>query len=244
MTIGQGPDAFRPVPRGHAADHVFAQLAATILRGDPAAGAALPPERVLAERFHASRIIVRQAVHRLAEVGLVRVRQGGATIVLGLADATDLRVLELYYRYGPTEPGDLRDLTERQALQGLGIVSVASRRADVQALEAAAAIVEEWARSDDLERDFLEFEERYWTALARAGGNRIYVLETAWWFRLLRERPDVQHLRLATAALRVRFFRELVRRLIAKEEPTRFYLDMTAPFLAALVQHPHEEVPR
>ncbi len=76
------PDVFQTARRSHVADDVFDQVAAAILRGDLAPGSSLPPERALAEQFGTSRIIARQAIHRLAEYGLVRVRQGGATIVL------------------------------------------------------------------------------------------------------------------------------------------------------------------
>ena len=228
---------FQLIARSHAADSVFAQLAGAILRGDRAPGTTLPPERVLAEQFGASRVIVRQAVHRLAESGLVRVRQGGSTVILDPNDAADVRVVELYYRYGTRGDGeDLRQLTERQLLGAIGVVDVAARRATESDLSALAVIVEEWAASDDLEATFLEFEIRFWTTLARIGGNRVYAMETAWWFRLLRERPDLQHVRIAPARLRLGFIRELVRRLIARDEPTKFVFEITTSFLAALAK--------
>lgn len=230
-------ESFQLIARSHAADDVFAQLAGAILRGERLPGTTLPPERVLAEQFGASRVIVRQAVHRLAEVGLLRVRQGGSTFVLDPNDAADVRVVELYYRYGAQHNAqDLRQLTERQLLGAISIVEVASRRASQQDLEALSAIVEEWAGGEDLESGFLHFEIRFWTMLARIGGNRIYAMETAWWFRLLRERPDLQHARFAPPHVRLGFVRELVRRLIAREEPTKFCLEITTTFLAALDQ--------
>ena len=61
---------------------VFDQLAREILIGERAVGSALPPERELAQRFGVSRLVLRQAIHRLADMDLVRVRQGGATLVL------------------------------------------------------------------------------------------------------------------------------------------------------------------
>src|SRR5712692_10582820 len=115
-------DYFAPVARSHAADRVFEQLASTILGGQLTPGTALPPERMLAEQFGVSRIIARQALHRLAEIGLVRVRQGGSTLVLDPEDCTYLRVIELVYRMGPTSAGDVLDLAERQLLQGLALL--------------------------------------------------------------------------------------------------------------------------
>src|SRR5215510_2585730 len=79
----------------HAADPVFEHLASAIIDGSLPPGSALPPERELAERFDVSRLIVRQAVHKLADIGLVRVRQGGPSQVVHPNDARDLRVIEL-----------------------------------------------------------------------------------------------------------------------------------------------------
>src|SRR5438105_15437772 len=94
----------------HAADAVFDQLAVAILDGCLPPGTSLPPERGLSERFGVSRLIVRQAVHRLAEIGLVRVRQGGPTQVVHPNEARDIRVVELIYRLGRGAPRDVREL--------------------------------------------------------------------------------------------------------------------------------------
>lgn len=228
-------DTFQIIARSHAADSVFAQLAGAILRGERTPGTTLPPERVLAEQFGTSRVIVRQAVHRLAESGLVRVRQGGSTLILDPNDAADVRVVELYYRYGARgNAEDIQQLTERQLLGAIGVVDVAARHATAEDLQSLSAIVEEWASSDDLEASFLDFEIRFWTTLARIGGNRVYAMETAWWFRMLRERPDLQHVRIAPPRIRLGFLRELVRRLIARDEPTKFCFEITTKFLAAI----------
>ena len=65
-----------------AADPVFEALARAILRGKYAPGNALPPERELAALFNVSRLIVRQALHRLRGLGLVHGGQGGQNTVL------------------------------------------------------------------------------------------------------------------------------------------------------------------
>jgi GntR family transcriptional repressor for pyruvate dehydrogenase complex len=235
MPPTRSSDGFIAVARSHVADNVFAQLVGAILRGERAVGSSLPPERVLAEQFGTSRVIVRQAVHRLAELGLLRVRQGGATTVLDPNDAADVRVIELYYRYG-TQPTahDVRELTERQLLGAITLVNVAARRAKVEDLGQLSTIVEQWAAAPDLERAFPEFEAQFWTTMARIGGNRIYALESAWWFRLLRERPDLMHARFAPVQIRLAFMRELVRRLVERDEPAKFAFDVVTRFLAVL----------
>jgi len=215
---------------------VFDQLAGAILRGDLPASSSLPPERVFAERYGVSRIIVRQAVHRLADMGLVRVRQGGATTVLDPEAATDLRVLALLYRLAPGESSlvDRNDMIEKQYLQGLSMVSVAARRASDEARRRIARLVEAYAHGDQKHAPVEELEEQFWRALARAGGNRIFVIEVAWWYEVLRERPLPKSVASLARKTRVAFYVELARRLVARERPVEFYLEVMGPILEAM----------
>jgi DNA-binding FadR family transcriptional regulator len=226
------------------ADEVFDDLAAAILRGDVAPGAALPPERALAERFGVSRIIARQAVHRLAEMGLLRVRQGGATVALDPREATDLRVLALFYRYasaagrGPRRGSDAADIIEKQYLQGLSIVESASRRATAAELRAVRAMVEQAAASQDELAGFAELEERFWRMLAAAAKNRILRMEVGWWYEALPERPTARAVAAATPSVRVAFYVELARRLAEGRAPTEYYLSVIRPILDAQLGRP------
>lgn len=222
---------------GHSGDVVFDELAGAILRGDLPARSTLPPERVFAERYGVSRIIVRQAVHRLADMGLVRVRQGGATTVLDPEEATDLRVLGLLYRLAPGESAllDRNDMIEKQYLQGLSIVSVASRRAAPESLRRIARLVEAYAHGDQKSAPVEELEEQFWRALAKAGGNRIFVIEVGWWYDVLRDRPWPARVATLPRRTRVAFYVELARRLVARERPVDYYLETIGPILDALV---------
>ncbi len=220
-----------------AADALFDQIAAAILRGDLPARSTLPPERVFAERYGVSRIIVRQAVHRLADMGLVRVRQGGATTVLDPEEATDLRVLGLLYRLAPGESSllDRNDMIEKQYLQGLSIVSVAARRASPDSLRRIARLVEAYAHGDQKTAPIEELEEQFWRALAKAGGNRIFVIEVGWWYDVLRDRPWPARVASLPRRTRAAFYVELARRLVTREEPVAYYLATIGPILDALV---------
>ncbi len=220
--------------RAHAADDIFESLAAAILRGQLQPGASLPPERVLADQFEVSRIIVRQAVHRLAECGLLRVRQGGATTVCDPQQAADLRVLELDYRLGPGSPRDVYDFTERQIMQGFSVMYLAERRGTAADFAEVSAIVEEFAARGLPDSEMAEFEERFWKKLSAIAGNRLYLFEANWWYRVIAQQPRTQHPMLAPPELRVHFFRELCRRLAAKDGGANFYLEMSARVLDAL----------
>jgi GntR family transcriptional regulator, transcriptional repressor for pyruvate dehydrogenase complex len=232
--------------RGHVADEVFEHLAGAILRGELAPGSALPPERVLAERYGVSRIIARQGVHRLAEMALVRVRQGGATVVLDPHEATDLRVLALFYRFAPRSGSrgahsraDVADMIEKQYLQGLSIVEVASRRASAAELRAVRELVERVSSAPAELARFADFEEGFWRMLAVAGKNRIFRMEVGWWYEALPERPVARAVAAATPAVRIGFYRELARRLAEHETPTEYYLAIVRPILDAQTGRVH-----
>ena len=69
------------------ADQIFGQITAQILSGELEAGENLPAERSLAEQFGVNRHVVREAVKRLQQAGLVQVVHGGGTRVLDIAES-------------------------------------------------------------------------------------------------------------------------------------------------------------
>jgi DNA-binding FadR family transcriptional regulator len=73
--------ALQPVARRSVPDEVFEQIVADVVGGELAPGEALPSERRLAEVLRVSRPAVREALQRMAQAGLVEVRQGDATTV-------------------------------------------------------------------------------------------------------------------------------------------------------------------
>ncbi len=231
------PLKLQSVARPSAADVAFEQLAGGILRGALAVGEPLPSERELAERLGVSRIIVRQATHRLAELGLVRVRQGGATLVLDPDAATDTRVIGLYYTLdvGAEARSKFdRDVLEKQFLQGLALTSIAERRAGSEDLAALAQLAEEFDDSSAQDADFRAFEAQFWSDCAQAGGNRILRMEVSWWYQTLEHVPREPLTSSAPMATRVAFYRELGRRLVQRSGAAAYYLEVVSPILSAL----------
>jgi GntR family transcriptional regulator, transcriptional repressor for pyruvate dehydrogenase complex len=212
---------FTPVIRTHAADHIYEALARSILRGELGEGHALPPERILSEQFGVSRIIARQAVHRLAEVGLVEVRQGGKTLVKAFSEFADLRALMLLYRFCPEDPNLAAEIFEKQYLQGLALVDLALRHAQARDCKALAAMVER-------AKSVPELEETFWRALARIGNNRVLAVEVAWWYENMpqRQRPASEHMLVHA------FYTELTKHIANKSDAIDFYRSALAPSLA------------
>jgi DNA-binding FadR family transcriptional regulator len=225
-------DAVRPL----VLNPVFEQLASAIIDGSIAPGSPLPPERELAERFAVSRLIVRQAVHKLADIGLVRVRQGGASLVVHPNDARDLRVIELVYRLGKPGAREMRELLERQFLHGFALLSLAARRASKERLRAIADIAEDYARRRAPEEEIPAFERRFFGALAEATDNRFYTLETSWWFRMV-EGAGNKRRAAFSAEQRAAFYREIGKRLVEGKDARSaadYYLDSLSPILDML----------
>jgi DNA-binding FadR family transcriptional regulator len=222
--------------RPRAAELIFDALAADIFEGRYPAGEPLPSEGELAGRFGVSRMIMRQALHRLAQLDLITVRQGGVTRVNDARASGDLRHLELLYRLAPDRTLlDPADVLEKQLLQGLCLIDVAVRRASKKTLSRIADLVDAFARSQSEER-FIAFEERFWTAVAEAGGNRIFQMETSFWCRVLADRPRPEHEVASPLALRVAFYVQLAARLRARSGASQFYLEALSPLLSALTR--------
>ncbi len=200
---------------------VFEDLAAAILTQRIVG--TLPPERELAERFGVSRMLVRQGVHRLAEAGLVRLRQGGATKVLDASECGDLRVIELLYRFGAgVEPAwdELRlHVVEKQYTQGLSLLDAFDRNAAPAARAKLVAVAGKTTNAD-------VYDPEFWEEVARGGGNRVLLAEVRWWYHVLAERP-----RSAADPEQTRaFYQELARRLHARDDAVGFYrLTLGAP---------------
>lgn len=72
---------FEAVQKSSLSDQVFEQLRSKILGKELGSGDELPSERELSETLGVNRGAVREAIKRLQQARLVRVRHGGATVV-------------------------------------------------------------------------------------------------------------------------------------------------------------------
>ena len=221
--------------RGYAADTVFNAVAAEILRGEMPAESAFPSEGALSDRFGVSKVVVRQAVHRLAELGLVAVRQGGTTRVLDPREATDVRVIELFYQLAPDSKSarDLvRDVHEKQFTQGLSLVEVFTRRASQDDRRALVQLVIHQKGDVRNDKSMRKLEERFWGAVSLGGGNRILNAEVRWWYRAADKRPTLPN--RPAIELRYKFYRALAERMLSEDGPIEFYLKHLGPGMKAL----------
>jgi DNA-binding FadR family transcriptional regulator len=166
------------------ADRVFEDLLGAILRGELQPGEPVPTQRALSREFGVSPLIVRQAIHRLEELSLVRVRQGSPTIVLDPNRAADVRLIQLQLE--AAKPGDSLALAgvENRAVSSIPLLVLASRRITAEELEHLDALVA--SLSEDASNEELEdFDSVYWTAVAEATRNPLMQHQVRWWFHTL-----------------------------------------------------------
>jgi GntR family transcriptional repressor for pyruvate dehydrogenase complex len=117
-----------PIRRAKLRDQIYDQIFALVVDGEFAQGTKLPTEIELAERFAVSRTVVREALARLRDDGIVVSRQGAGTFVERRPDSAILRFAPL---------GSIADVQRcyefRVALEGEAAACAALRR-DPEAL--------------------------------------------------------------------------------------------------------------
>jgi DNA-binding FadR family transcriptional regulator len=217
--------------RIRAADHVFEALAGAILHGKLAPNDPLPPERELATRFDISRVLVREAIHKLKELGLVRVRQGGQTIVLDPDMATDPRVTVLLFELASPVGSAIRDMAERQLVQGVVLLMLAEARAVTSEIDELDKILDDYvAAGPDTAPLFLM---QFWTSVGAATKNAILQRETRYWFGLAARRSDgVPPAMLWDHEQRISVHREVVERLRRRAGAAEYFTGVIRQSLA------------
>jgi GntR family transcriptional repressor for pyruvate dehydrogenase complex len=89
----------RAVKTRSLSDQVFEQLGRAIMSGRYLPGSKLPAERALAEIFKVNRHVVREALKRLEQIGVIKISQGGGTRVLDFVRSAGLDALVVMGQY-------------------------------------------------------------------------------------------------------------------------------------------------
>lgn len=167
-----------PALRTSLTDAVVDQLADAIVERELGPGERLPGERDLALQFRVSRIVVREALVRLAQRGLVEVRPGVGTFVARMSATSVTDPLRLYLRRHRIGHASLFEV--RHALEP-AIAAAASRAATEAQLAAMAANLERtFALADAPDADAVEAfawaDLEFHQLLAAASGNALFEL--------------------------------------------------------------------
>jgi GntR family transcriptional regulator, transcriptional repressor for pyruvate dehydrogenase complex len=159
-------------------EQVFEQVAAEIITGRYAPGSHLPAERALTLVFDVNRHVVREALKRLEQIGLVKISQGGGTRVLDFkrhAGLDLLAVMSEHARAGDDVAAIWLAVLEMRAAIAADLARLCALRAgdDVkQDLLALARQMKDTSSEDELFR----LDVRFWERLADGADNIAYRL--------------------------------------------------------------------
>jgi DNA-binding FadR family transcriptional regulator len=167
----------RTVERRSLPDNVFEQLLSEIVSGRYPPKATLPSERQLSETLGVNRHVVREAVKRLEQVGLVKVTQGGRTTVLDFRETAGLDLLALVAEHAEAA-GALSPLfaaaLEMRAGIGTDLARLCAQRASEEVRNDLVEISEKLASTG--EEELLELDRRFWQRVLDGVGNLAYQL--------------------------------------------------------------------
>lgn len=166
-----------PVSRTSLSDSVFRELRGRILSGELAADAALPGERELCAGFGVNRNALREALKRLEQLGLVQIKQGGATRVLDFRAEAGLELLPAML-VGPDAAlrrRAVRGLFELRSALGPDVARLAATRRSTDDVAAIATLVQRMGQSHEQTPQQLQrLSMALWERLALASDNLAY----------------------------------------------------------------------
>jgi GntR family transcriptional repressor for pyruvate dehydrogenase complex len=164
---------FDKIPARALSDTVAQQLLAQIEKGAFPRGGKLPTEAVLAQAFGVSRTVIREAISRLKNEGVVEPRQGSGVFI---AAHGGIRPLRIDYAEA-VEPGSVRQiLALRRAIEAEVASEAAMRRSDADMMSIDAALRKIDQAVADGEEGVAE-DVAFHRAIAVATGNP-YFLKT------------------------------------------------------------------
>ena len=156
--------------------YVAAQLEEQILSGKFAPGDLLPPERMISEQLKVSRSVVREALGRLASVGLVKSHHGSGTRVASPSSKTLTAGYERMLKVGAFSLNDLTAV--RLPLEALMARLAATHRTEqhLTELEKTQKVLGNPRRSLE---SHIEADLEFHSILAEASGNPIFQIVLA-----------------------------------------------------------------
>ena len=159
-------------------DLVFKQLSAEIISGRYPAGSWLPAERALTEIFRVNRHVVREALKRLAQIGLVKVSPGGGTQIIDFEQYAGLDLLVPLAEY-TRDGGDASDtwlsVLELRAALAADAIRLCTRRAPLELKSELLTLTREMSETLDQSRLFA-LELRFWDLVLTGADNIAYRL--------------------------------------------------------------------
>lgn len=163
------------IVRRRLSDEVFDRLTAMITSGEINPGDAMPSERDLMQRFGVGRPAVREAMHALANMGLITISHGERARVHELTARSILHQVDMTARIMlSTSPASLDHLKAARRFFERGMVREAAQRAtdaDIDALR--ATLIRQRESLGDIDA-FITADMRLHTQIAAISGNPLF----------------------------------------------------------------------
>jgi GntR family transcriptional regulator, transcriptional repressor for pyruvate dehydrogenase complex len=160
-------------------EQVFQELATAIVSGSYKAGEHLPAERALAEQLEVNRQVVREAIRRLAQLGLVQVLHGDGTRVLDFREHGGLDVLALLMEQAHTPKTSLAfwlPILELRAALAPDVVRHCTLRAKLSLRRQILLTAQEMRRAKDDDAAIYALEARFWDLVHEGANHLVYRL--------------------------------------------------------------------
>lgn len=199
------------------ADQIFEQLASEIVGGRYQPRDSLPAERALAEIFRVNRHVVREALKRLAQIGLIRIAQGGGTTVRNFTRSAGLDLLALMAesaRAGRDVDDHWLAVHEMRAAITPDVARLCALRAEPALREELLAIAGEMPRAES-SADLFALELRFWDRALDGAGNIAYRLAFNSLMRAINAVPEASR-RFVRGELRASGYRTEIALAIAR----------------------------
>ncbi|EPX79508.1 transcriptional regulator NanR [Salipiger mucosus] len=164
-----------PIRPRKLSDEVHARLLALIREGRLAPGDALPSERELMARFEVGRPVVREAMQRLAQAGLVEIRHGGRPRVAEpsldvLVDQLGLSMQHLLTHSAAT----LDHLKEARLALERELARIAARRRTKEDMTALRAVLDAQEDARETPERFLDLDGQFHRTIAAISRNPLF----------------------------------------------------------------------
>lgn len=161
----------RPEPTR--SDAIAADLRDAILRGELRAGERLPPERELAASLGVGRSSVREAVAKLAQLGLVEIRHGGGAMVRPVEDANVAVLRHLLVVDGEPDLRLMAEFFDVSELLLTSMVRFALERGSDEEMARAHALVDRMTDEAGGDDDYFAAIEELMQLVAEASRHRV-----------------------------------------------------------------------
>ncbi|WDP90579.1 MAG: FadR family transcriptional regulator [Desulfobacter sp.] len=162
----------KPIKPKRISDQVFDQIRELIYRGKLKPGEKLMTERELAQAMGVSRTTIRDAIQRLAAMGLIVQKQGQGTFVKTVDETMDTPLAKAM----EAQDASLKDLLEVRMGLECNAAALAAKRADATDITALNQSIIEMTEEVNSGRLGTEADTAFHMAVAYAAKNPLHIL--------------------------------------------------------------------